>query len=179
MGVRAQTPVRTVKSLLISFKVGPMPFLRLYSPALSIELKRKLAFQLTDAALRGFGYQDEARRRTTIHFVAIEPDDMAVAGELISDVGAPDYTLEVTEHDISDTQRHSIVKELLPVLMQNFGLRKEQRWKINIKFTTFSPSDLSVGGTFLHELESRDSIRLHSSPNIGSSFRPKFESKSA
>jgi phenylpyruvate tautomerase PptA (4-oxalocrotonate tautomerase family) len=150
-----------------------MPYLRLYSPTLSIELKRKLAFQLTDATLRGFGYQDEARQRTTIHFVAFEPDDIAVAGELVADVGAPDYTLEVTEHDISDAQRRSVVKELLPVLMQNFGLRKEQRCKVNIKFNTFSPSDLAVGGTFLNEVQPRDSIRLHSSPSVGSLFESK------
>jgi phenylpyruvate tautomerase PptA (4-oxalocrotonate tautomerase family) len=150
-----------------------MPFLRLYSPSLSLELKRKLALQLTEATLRGFGYSDEARQRTTIRFIACEPEDMAVGGELVSDAGGPDYTVEVTEHGITDVQRHLVVKELMAVLMQSFGLRKEQWWKINIKFDSFSPSDLAVGGTFLDELEHEDSIRLQSSPSVGSLLESK------
>lgn len=150
-----------------------MPYLRLYSPSLSIELKRKLAIELTEAALTGLDYDDEARQRTTIHFVAIEPDDIAVAGELISDGGSPDYTLELTERHLNHDKKHAVVKTLLPVLMRNFGLRKEQRWKVNIKFNSYQPEDFAVGGTFLNELERGYAFRLHSSSAIGNGLERK------
>lgn len=144
-----------------------MPFLRLYSPSLSIELKRKLAVQLTEAAIRGLEYPEEVQQRTTIHFVAIEPDDVAVAGVLVSDGGTPDYTLEVTERHLTQAKKHAVVKELMPVLMKNFGLRQEQRWKVNIKFSSYALEDFAVGGTFLSELEDKFAFRLHSSSAIG------------
>ncbi len=150
-----------------------MPYLRLFSPALSTELKRKLAYQLTDAAIRGLGYTEETRQRTTVHFVPIEADDIAVAGELISDGGSPDYTLEITGRELTKDAKRAAVKELLPVIMQNFGLRKEQRWKVNIKFNSYSLSDFSVGGTFLDELEKKSAFRLHASSAIGMALEEK------
>ena len=150
-----------------------MPHLRLFSPALSIELKRKLALQLTEAALLGFGYSEDARQRTTVQFVGIEPDDVAIAGELVSDGGSPDYTLEITERHLTDEKKHAAVKELLPVLMSNFGLRKEQRWKVNIKFQGYQLEDFAVGGIFLDDFEKRNAFRLHSSSAIGTGLERK------
>ncbi|GAC1645909.1 MAG: hypothetical protein NVS9B15_03670 [Acidobacteriaceae bacterium] len=139
-----------------------MPYLRLCSPALSIELKRKLAFQLTEAVLECFGLDEEVRHRTTIHFDSFEPQDMAVGGELVSDGSAPDYTLEITERELTEKQKRAALKSLLPVLMKNFGLRKEQSWKVNIRFNSYRPSDFAVGGTFLDEVEQNNPFRLRS-----------------
>lgn len=137
-----------------------MPHLRLQSPALSAELKRKLAFQLTDAVIAGLCMDDSCRQRTTIRFDAVNAEDLAVAGELLSEGGAPDYLLEITDLALSDAQKHAAVKAIVPVLMQNFGLRKEQAWKINIRFHCYQASDYAVGGTFLDEVEVGNPFRL-------------------
>ena len=139
-----------------------MPYLRLYSPSLSIELKRKLAFQLTEALLNALGLDDTYRHRTMIHFAPFHPDDIAVGGELISDGGAPDYLLEITERSLSGAQKSAAVNALVPVLMKNFGLRKEQSWKVNIRFESYEPSDFAVGGNFLDDVEPNNPFRLRS-----------------
>lgn len=132
-----------------------MPYLKLSSVALPLETKRALAGELTQATLTALHRPASDAERTTVHFAAYAPEDVAIAGRLLADGQESDYTLEFSERNLTPQAKRQLVDALLPVLMQHLGLgaNRGDAFKVNIIFRPYAAEDMAIGGRFLPELE--------------------------
>jgi phenylpyruvate tautomerase PptA (4-oxalocrotonate tautomerase family) len=130
-----------------------MPYLRFYTPELTVEQKRDIARDITEAMLRALRLPLEARDWTIVHFFPFSPENYAVGGVLSSDSGVVDYHLEVSDRSLTQPMRERIVAEVTPTLVRLLGLKDDDRFKINIIFRSYSLDDLAIGGFFLRDIE--------------------------
>lgn len=129
-----------------------MPYLRLYSPELSVEQKRSIARELTDGVLRALHLPEQARSWTTVHFMPFQPEDMAIGGELVLDTGQPDYHLEIVDRALSRDKKSALNRDLTPLLARLLGVPDDQRNRIHLIFRSYEPHDMAIGGRFFDEM---------------------------
>lgn len=132
-----------------------MPYVLITTPALPLDVKRALASDLTDAILATLTLSDTERPRTSIHFVSFEPEDCAIGGRLLADGQSPEYTVEVSERNLTPQTKRLLVSAIMPVMVKHLHLDKEPRDadRISIIFRPYVPTDIVIGGRFLPELE--------------------------
>ena len=141
-----------------------MPYLKFYTPELSVSKKRRIAKELTRATMRSFQLSPEDRDRCTVHFVPFRMEDMAIGGKLMIDAPDPDYLLEVTDRQLTAEKKKTFVETVTPLLIRLLEMERKSwiarllvrsavAWKINIQFIEYKPEDSAIGGKFLSELE--------------------------
>lgn len=132
-----------------------MPYLKLSSLALSVQTKREIARGLTSATLSALTLPESDAERTTVHFASYTPEDFAIGGRLLADGQQSDYTLEVSERNLTPQSKRRLVDALMPVLMRHLGLgaNPHDAFHVNILFRPYVPDDMAIGGRFLPELE--------------------------
>jgi phenylpyruvate tautomerase PptA (4-oxalocrotonate tautomerase family) len=130
-----------------------MPYIRLYSPELTLEVKRDLSRTLTESALQALQFPDEARHRTFIHFIPYSLEDMAIAGTMLVDSLDPEYLLEVHERNLDPGKKEALVSRLTAAFSEVMQLAPEQAFKIHILIQEYSSADVAIGGQFISELD--------------------------
>ena len=130
-----------------------MPYIRLYSPELRLEVKRELARTLTDSAMQALQLPEEARHWTTIQFVPYSLEDMAFGGSLLVDTLDPEYQLEVHERNLTPEKKEALVAGLTAAFASAMQLEAEQAFKIHILIQEYQSCDFAIGGQFLSELD--------------------------
>lgn len=132
-----------------------MPYIRLASLPLSDETKRRLADELTATVLDIL--PDQKPEWTTVHFTAYAPDDMAVAGRLVSDGAPPDMHIEISAPDAVDEKAWIALRNrLTDVLVEELGISETAaRWHVNVKLNRFDPHSFAIGGDAADELAVR------------------------
>ena len=130
-----------------------MPYIRIYSPELRLEVKRELARTLTDSAMQALQLPDEARHFTTIQFVPYSLEDMAIGGSLLVDTLDPEYQLEVHERNLTPEKKEALVTGLTKAFSEVMQLEEEQAFKIHILIQEYNSGDFAIGGRFLTELD--------------------------
>jgi phenylpyruvate tautomerase PptA (4-oxalocrotonate tautomerase family) len=127
-----------------------MPYLRITCPALAAERRREVAQALTDAVVRQFTpprgpSADDIRRRTTVHFTAYGDDELFI-GAHPATADRPDVTVELSDWSMSTRQQARVAAELTPLLGSLFGAENDA---VNVRFHSYPPTDLAVGGRLL------------------------------
>lgn len=130
-----------------------MPHLKLTAPPLSVEQKRRIARELTEATGRALDLPGHELAWTTVRFAPLALEDLAVGGTLACDTLDPAYELEFAEPGLSREQKILVVRTLTPLLARLFGIGPEKFHKIAIRFTTYELADQAVGGRFVSERE--------------------------
>jgi phenylpyruvate tautomerase PptA (4-oxalocrotonate tautomerase family) len=125
-----------------------MTYLRLFSPELSAQQKRIMARGLTDGVIRALHLPDQARAGITIHFMPYRLDEIAVAGELLSDAAQADHFVEISDRGLTEEKRAALNRELTPLLARLLGLELAQLCKVHLVFRNYEPHDVAVGGRF-------------------------------
>jgi hypothetical protein len=92
-----------------------MPYLRLYSPDLSIDQKRVLAQKLIEITMRTFHLRADERCRTSIQFITL-PHVCGVGGLQTETPRSADVMLEVMGHDLTEEKKRAFAKEAAVVL---------------------------------------------------------------
>lgn len=128
-----------------------MPTLRLYGPALHLPHKRALAEELTEVLLEAL--PDQRREWVRIHFVDALPEDVAIGGVLLADGQHPDCLVELASPALTQRRKQDLANALTLLLARVLGLRRHERQRIHVRFQTYRPEDLSIGGTFLHHFD--------------------------
>lgn len=137
-----------------------IPYVRLFIPEISLEKKRTLVRELTQSLMNALHLPAAAADWCTIHILPLKSENVAVAGVLLADRGEPSYLIEITDRTLTIESREAIVHELKPSLMRNLGLRADQSYFLNFKFTVCEPRDFAIGGQFLNEYHERQAIAL-------------------
>jgi phenylpyruvate tautomerase PptA (4-oxalocrotonate tautomerase family) len=130
-----------------------MPYLRLYSPDLSITEKRTIAQTLTDAVATTLSHVE--RDWVAIHFLPFRPADLAIGGQLIEDGRAPQVHLEVSAPNLTPKDKYNLVHTLMPLLMRHLHIDHESRHRVSIEFADYAETDFAIGGRFLNEFPAR------------------------
>jgi phenylpyruvate tautomerase PptA (4-oxalocrotonate tautomerase family) len=126
-----------------------MPYLRLYSPELSLDQKRRIARELTEAMMKILHQKEDERYWCTLQFVPYRLEDFAVGGRLAYDSMQADYYLEYGDHHLTQERREKIAQGLTPLLAELLDLKPTETHRIQIQFKPFDTRDLTIGGTAL------------------------------
>ena len=130
-----------------------MPYIRLYSPELRLEVKRELARSLTECVMQALQLPAEAQHWVTIQFVPYSLEDMAIGGSLLVDTLDPEYQMEVHERNLTPAKKEALVTGLTAAFAEVMELQSEQAFKIHILLQEYSSGDFAIGGRFLSELD--------------------------
>jgi phenylpyruvate tautomerase PptA (4-oxalocrotonate tautomerase family) len=128
-----------------------MPYVRIFTPDLSLDDKRSLAQELTEIIFTVI--PDQPRTWTTIHFFPLSLENVAVGGRMVSDTNEPEYHLEFGAPALGRSKKERLVQEITPVMMRRLGLTREQAYRINITFYDYGPHDVAVGGRFATQFQ--------------------------
>jgi phenylpyruvate tautomerase PptA (4-oxalocrotonate tautomerase family) len=132
-----------------------MPYLRLTSPPVDAEHRRRLAVELTDLVVRlltpppgrGRPTAEDMPARTTVHFTPYDPDGLAIGGTMMADSGGRDVTVEFSDWGLSLRRQKVIARELTDVLARLLDV--EDTDAVNVRFHRYRPRDFAVGGVLL------------------------------
>jgi len=129
-----------------------MPLLRFHSTELSLDQRRMVARELTDAMARARRLEGPERDWCTVHFMPFAPDEVAIGGTLIADGKVPEFWLELSDHGLGRRDKRRLVKALTGAVVRAFDLPPEERYRISIVFRDYDAGDLAIGGTFVNEM---------------------------
>lgn len=135
-----------------------LPYLRLYMPQLSVEKKRVLAREITEALTEALHLPMPIGEWCTIHFIPLRSEDIAVGGQLACDGAEPSYLIEITDREFTAETKESVVEELRPIFMRHLGLRRDQVFDLNFRFYVCEAKDFAIGGRFLSEYHERQAV---------------------
>lgn len=132
-----------------------MPYLRVTSPPLDAEQRRRLAVDLTDLVVRlltpppgrGRPTAEDMRSRTTVHFTPYEPDAFAIGGKMMVDTGGRDVTVEFSDWGLSLRRQQVIARAITDLLARLLDV--EDLSAVNVRFHRYQPRDFAVGGVLL------------------------------
>ncbi len=104
---------------------------------LTLEQKKIIAKEVTEAILQALHLPEEARNWTTIQFNAFNLEDMVIGGELLSEHNdkAADYHILIRERNLDERKKKALVDKLTPLFARIFNLNEENEEhlsKINI-----------------------------------------------
>ena len=125
-----------------------MPYLRVHSPALTIEQKRAMAQQLIEITLSAFHLRTEERNQITIQFVSQAPSRDADSFAPTTPKDA-DLTLEVIGHDLTEEKKTAFTQKTTAHLMPRkptgliarlMGAKAETPRQIALQFHELSPA---------------------------------------
>ena len=127
-----------------------MPYLRITGPVLRPERRTEVARRLTEAVVELFTpargpSAEEVRSRTSVHFTSYGAEELFVGGRGAG-TEAPDVTVELSDWSMSVRRQARAAAELTPLLVTLYGARPGD---VNLRFHSYPPSDLAVGGELL------------------------------
>lgn len=128
-----------------------MPYLRLSSLPLDEETKRHLADELTATVLDIL--PEEKPEWTSVHFMAFEPGDFAIAGRLVADGAIPDTHLEISAPVVDEKRWFALRNRLTDVLIEALSIPESERWHVNVKLNRYDAHSFAVAGNASDELE--------------------------
>jgi phenylpyruvate tautomerase PptA (4-oxalocrotonate tautomerase family) len=128
-----------------------MTHLRLYSPELTLPQKRTIARGLTEGVLRALHLPEQSRSSITLHFTPYYLDDIAIGGEMLSDLAEADHVVEISARGLTREKRAALNRELTPLLARLLGLELAQIGQISLVFRNYEPHDMAVGGRFFDD----------------------------
>ncbi len=128
-----------------------MPYLRLSSLPLDAETKRHLADELTATVLDIL--PDEKPEWTSVHFMAFEPGDFAIAGRLVADGGIVDTHLEISAPVVDEKSWFALRNRLTDVLIEALGIPDSERWHVNVKLNRYDLHSFALAGNAADELD--------------------------
>lgn len=137
-----------------------LPYLRLFIPDLTLEKKRTLVSEITEALIEALHLPPIVGEWCTIHLVPLKSDCIAIGGKLVADGAEPSYLVEVTDRELNQDARQAIVDALKPLLSRHLGLRPDQSFDLNFKFSVCEAKDFAIGGQFLSEYHERQAMAL-------------------
>ncbi len=129
-----------------------MPYLRISCPPVTAEGRREIAAALTDAVVELFTpprgpTSAETRQHTTVQFTSYADDELFI-GAVATRPDDPDITVELSDWYMSGPQRRRVAAALTPLLVRLFASRPDST---NIRFHSYPPSALAVGGRLLSD----------------------------
>lgn len=140
-----------------------MPYLRLYSPHLSLEQKQLIGQKLIDITLRAFHLRAEQRYRTSIQFIT-RCQVRQPAGSQVDIASDADFTLEVIGHNLTEREKRAFAEEAgtmlsgfvprsLPCKIASLvGIKSDSTPRVAFQFSELSPA---VSDPFLVHSERR------------------------
>ncbi len=123
-----------------------MPYLRLETPAFSLEQKKIMAAELTDAVMACLNFPHNWRERIIIHFTPYQADDLAVGGRLASETEEPIYRLGFFDAGLSAAKRKKLTNALMPVFLELLGLGNGLSKQVQLLFFETQPEEWSTEG---------------------------------
>lgn len=135
-----------------------MPYMRLYSPELSLAQKQRIARELTELVVnlmtpangRGLS-KEEMRSRCTVHFMPWNGDDFAIGGVLMSEKHESDFTLEFSDWGLNRRKERRLARQITLLLAKILELETSSLDQLNIKFNPYPPHEFFVAGKSLAE----------------------------
>jgi len=130
-----------------------MPYLLVTGPEFSLEQRKIMAAELTDAVITALQLPKNKRDWITVHFTTYPPDHVSVGGRLLSEIEERSYYCQFLDVDLTLEKKEILNAAIFPLLMELLGLDAAQAKKIRMLFQSCSREDVVIGGRFLSELQ--------------------------
>ncbi len=130
-----------------------MPILRLYSPELPLNQKRRIARELTDMLVHVLDLSEYQRHYCMIYFISMGLEEIAVGGKLLCDTRGYEYYLDIYERDLTLSKKQLLLEECTSLLRHLLNLSSENLSKIHILFHEYKSEDFAIGEKFLNQVE--------------------------
>lgn len=159
-----------------------MTYIKVMTPRgrLGLEQRRKLARTLTDAVLvpEVGKLSPQARGGYQVHFLELEPDAMAIGGELLSDTPRDAMVIDIAVMDCAWPRdvRAETIRRVLAAMAEACGLDKPApRWWVN--FRVIEEGSWGSRGDVLSFLTLLDLDSSAFSPERTAAIRRELEAK--
>ena len=128
------------------------PYLRIYAPEFSLEQRKIMAVELTDAiaqVLRLDGPKAEAIR---IQFCPCGMDSVAVGGRLLSELEEHYYHLEFCGCALNQECKGALGRRLMPLMQELLNVPPVEGYRISLIFHEVPQGDLLMGRRHFSEV---------------------------
>lgn len=143
------------------------PYLRIYAPDCSLEQRKIMAAELTEAiadVLQLTGHRQEAIQ---VHFCPYHLDAVSVGGRLLSETEEPHYHLEFFGCALCQEKKAALGRRLMPLLQELLNIPYAEVSRISLIFHEVPPGDLLMGSRTLAEvLRGRPELETCHNPNV-------------
>jgi phenylpyruvate tautomerase PptA (4-oxalocrotonate tautomerase family) len=120
------------------------PYLRIYAPEFSLEQRKIMASELTDAIAAALHLNENRRNGVQVHFCSCRSDSLAIGGRLLSETEESYYLLEF--HDFAlNQERKALGRHLMPLLLELLSIPPAEQCRVSLIFHEVPPGDLIIG----------------------------------
>jgi phenylpyruvate tautomerase PptA (4-oxalocrotonate tautomerase family) len=146
--------------ILLNARYVYMPFVRLYSPKLSLAKRRHMMKEITAVLLHALKLApSQAKDYCTVQFAFSKLDEMVIGGRLLSEdmkSRGVNYTIELHERNLDKKKRGTPVHEITANIAKIFEVKSNRLSSINILIPEYNPStDFAVSGKFVGQPEKK------------------------
>lgn len=122
------------------------PYLRIFAPEFSLEQRKIMAAELTEAIAQALQLEQEQREEIRIHFCLCHWDNIAVGGRLLSETEEHYYHLEFCGRALNQERKSALGRLLLPLMQELLNVPAAEGERISLIFNDVPPEDLVMGG---------------------------------
>lgn len=121
------------------------PYLRIYAPECSLEQRKIMAAELTDAIATTLQLNEAHRQSIQIHFSSCHLDSVAVGGRLLSETQEPYYHLEFCDLGLSQSRKAELGRALMPLMLELLNLPPAEQHRVSLVFHEIPAGDRMIG----------------------------------
>lgn len=129
-----------------------MPYLLIAGPECSLEQRKIMASELTEAILNALQLPEESRNWITVHFFPILSEQLAIGGNLLSSMEETAYYCQFLDINLNTQKKEALTLHLFPLLMELLGVPAAQAHRIKLLFQDCPADNVVIGGRFLQDL---------------------------
>jgi len=131
------------QEVVMSYFTGP--HLRIYAPEFSLEQRKIMAQELTQAIADALQLDEVRQASILIHFCVCRLDCTAVGGRLLSETEEPYYHLEFCGHALSQERKAALGRRLMPLMQELLNVPPSEAQRISLIFNEVPPGDWLMG----------------------------------
>jgi phenylpyruvate tautomerase PptA (4-oxalocrotonate tautomerase family) len=121
------------------------PYLRIYAPEFSLEQRKIMAAELTDAIAHALQLEREHRETIRIHFCTCHWDNISVGGRLLSETEEHYYHMEFCGRALNQECKAALGRRLMPLMQELLNVPASEGHRISLIFHEVPPGDLLMG----------------------------------
>lgn len=121
------------------------PYLRIYAPEFSLEQRKIMAAELTDAIAVALNLDMSRRSTIRIHFCLCRLDSLAIGGRLLSETEECYYHLEFYDQALSQERKAALGRYLMPLMLELLCIPVTEACRVSLIFNEIPAGDLIIG----------------------------------
>jgi phenylpyruvate tautomerase PptA (4-oxalocrotonate tautomerase family) len=123
------------------------PYLRIYAPKCSLEQRKIMAAELTEAIAVSLQLDNRQRQSIQIHFNHCHLDAVAVGGRLLSETQEPYYHLEFCDIGLNQVKKAELARCLMPLMLELLNWPPAEQHRVSLVYHEIPVADRLIGSS--------------------------------